>query len=100
MSLSMSDLAHLAAALVLLLAAAHGCGFLFRRFRQPVVLGEVMGGLVLGPTELGHLLPGWSELIFKDNLPTATVIGAIYQLGLLLLMFSSGAEIRSLFRKG
>ncbi|HEY7213225.1 MAG TPA: cation:proton antiporter [Thermoanaerobaculia bacterium] len=96
----MSDLAHLAAALVLLLAAAHGCGFLFRLFRQPVVLGEVIGGLLLGPTLLGRLLPGWSDWVFRDNLPTVTVLGAIYQLGLLLLMFSSGAEIRTLFRQG
>lgn len=96
----MSDLAHLAAALVLLLAAAHGCGFLFRLFRQPVVIGEVIGGLLLGPTLLGRLLPGWSDWVFRENLPTVTVLGAIYQLGLLLLMFSSGAEIRSLFRKG
>jgi Kef-type K+ transport system membrane component KefB len=100
MSLSTSDLAHLAAALVLLLAAAHGCGYLFRLFRQPVVLGEVMGGLILGPTLLGRLLPEWGQWVFSDNLPTVTVLGAIYQLGLLLLMFSSGAEIRTLFRKG
>src|SRR5262245_21524776 len=100
MSLSTSDLAHLAAALVLLLVAAHGCGFLFRLLRQPVVLGEVIGGLLLGPTVLGRLLPGWRLWIFSDNLPTVTVLGAIYQLGLLLLMFSSGAEIRTLFRKG
>jgi Kef-type K+ transport system membrane component KefB len=45
-SSSTADLAHLAAALILLLAAAHGCGFLFRRLRQPPVLGEVVGGLL------------------------------------------------------
>jgi Kef-type K+ transport system membrane component KefB len=100
MTFSAFDLAHLAAALILLLAAAHGCGFLFRRFRQPVVLGEVMGGLLLGPTVFRRFLPDWQKWIFSDNLPTVTVLGAIYQLGLLLLMFSSGAEIRTLFQKG
>src|SRR5436309_279373 len=100
MTLSSADLAHLVAALILLLAAAHGCGYLFRRFRQPAVLGEVLGGLLLGPTVFGRLLPGWQSWVFHDNLPTVTVLGAIYQLGLLLLMFSSGAEIRALFRKG
>jgi len=100
MSLSASDLAHLAAALVLLMGAAHGCGLLFRLLRQPVVLGEVMGGLLLGPTVLGRLLPGWQRWLFSDNPTTVTVLGAIYQLGLLLLMFSSGSEIRTLFHKG
>ncbi|HZF10249.1 MAG TPA: cation:proton antiporter [Thermoanaerobaculia bacterium] len=100
MTLSSADLAHLVAALILLLAAAHGCGYLFRRFRQPAVLGEVLGGLLLGPTVFGRLLPGWQSWVFHDNLPTVTVLGAIYQLGLLLLMFSSGAEICALFRKG
>ena len=100
MSLSTSDLAHLVTALVLLLAAAHGCGYLFRRFRQPAVLGEVMGGLLLGPTVLGRLLPDWQRWVFSDNPQTVTVLGAIYQLGLLLLMFSSGGEVRTLFEKG
>jgi K+:H+ antiporter len=99
MSFSTSDLAHLAAALVVLLAAAHGCGLLFRLLRQPVVLGEVTGGLLLGPTLFKRLLPGWQQWLFSDNPPTVTVLGAIYQLGLLLLMFSSGAEIRTLFHK-
>jgi Kef-type K+ transport system membrane component KefB len=100
MSFSTSDLAHLVTALVLLLAAAHGCGALFRRLRQPPVLGEVLGGLLLGPTLFGRLLPEWQAWVFKDNPQTLTVLGAIYQLGLLLLMFSSGAEIRTLFQKG
>jgi Kef-type K+ transport system membrane component KefB len=100
MSLSASDLAHLVVALVLLLAAAHGCGYLFRRLRQPVVIGEVLGGLLLGPTLLGQLLPDFQRWVFSGNPQTATILGAIYQLGLLLLMFSSGAEIRTLFRKG
>lgn len=100
MSLSASDLAHLVIALVLLLAAAHGCGYLFRRLRQPAVLGEVLGGLLLGPTVLGQLLPDFQKWVFSDNPQTSTILGAIYQLGLLLLMFSSGAEIRTLFQKG
>ncbi len=100
MTLTTSDLAHLAAALILLLAAAHGCGYLFRRLRQPVVIGEVLGGLLLGPTVLQRLLPDWQRWIFSDNPATVTALGAIYQLGLLLLMFSSGAEVRSLIQRG
>jgi Kef-type K+ transport system membrane component KefB len=100
MTFSTSDLAHLIAALTLLLVAAHGCGYLFRRIRQPPVIGEVLGGLLLGPTIFGRLLPGPQRWVFHDSMAATTVLGAIYQLGLLLLMFSSGLEIRTLFRKG
>ncbi len=98
--MSTADLAHLVAALILLLAAAHGGGYVFRRLRQPAVIGEVLGGLLLGPTVLGRFLPSWQHWVFAANAATATVLGAIFQLGLLLLMFSSGSEIRTLFQKG
>ncbi|HWM92622.1 MAG TPA: cation:proton antiporter [Thermoanaerobaculia bacterium] len=100
MNLSTADLTHLVAALILLLAAAHAGGCLFRTFRQPAVIGEVLGGLLLGPTVFGLLLPEWQRWVFSDNAATVTALGAINHLGLLLLMFSSGAEIRTLVRKG
>lgn len=100
MTLSASDLVHLIVALVLLLAAAHGGGYLFRAIRQPAVIGEVLGGVLLGPTVFGRLLPGWQTWVFADSEPTVIVLGALYQLGLLLLLFSSGAEIKTLFQKG
>lgn len=100
MTFGPSDTMHLLGALIVLLCSAHGAGYLFRRLRQPPVIGEILGGLVLGPTVLGALLPGLQAAIFTDHEPTATVLGAIYQLGLLLLMFCSGTEIRPRFAPG
>jgi Kef-type K+ transport system membrane component KefB len=95
-----ADTAHLLLALVLLLTAAHGCGYLFAHFHQPRVIGEIVGGLLLGPTVLGALWPHFEAIVFPAGGPTSPVLGAVYQLGLLLLMFCSGAEIRaSLQRK-
>ena len=47
------ELARLLLALTLLLAFAHIAGYLATRVRQPRVIGEIVGGLLLGPTVLG-----------------------------------------------
>ena len=100
MSLSSADLTHLIAAVVLLLLAAHGLGRLAARLRQPRVAGEILGGVLLGPTLLGLLAPGWQQAIFKSGAATQAGLGIAYQLGLLLLMYRSGTELRSLLSRG
>jgi Kef-type K+ transport system membrane component KefB len=95
-SLSSGDLAQLIAAAVLLLVAAHGFGRLATRLRQPRVAGEILGGLLLGPTLLGVAAPGRYQALFKSGAVTQTGLGIAYQLGLLLLMYCSGTELRAL----
>ena len=93
MSLSPADLAHLLAALVVLLVAVHGVAYVFGRLRQPPVIGEIVGGLLLGPTVLGQIDPSVVHALFGDNRPTGAPLGALYQLGLLALMFLAGGEV-------
>jgi len=100
MSLGPADVAHILLALGVLLVAAHGCGHVFARLRQPRVIGELTGGVLLGPTVLSTLSPGAQSYLFPESGPTQPVLGACHQLGLLLLMFCSGAEMRSLFQRG
>jgi Kef-type K+ transport system membrane component KefB len=100
MSLSNSEITRLLIALILLLAAAHGGGQLCVRLRQPRVAGEIIGGLLLGPTLFATVLPHWQEAIFGRGAATGPVLGALYQLGLFLLMFCSGAALRSGVRPG
>jgi Kef-type K+ transport system membrane component KefB len=100
MALTDVEIEHILVALVAILVAAHGCGHLFARFRQPPVIGEIIGGLLLGPTLFGRLFPAEQAALFPREGPTPIVLGAIYQLGLLLLMFAAGAEIRSVFHRG
>ncbi|MCB9831537.1 MAG: cation:proton antiporter [Planctomycetes bacterium] len=101
MSLTTIQTAHVLAALAALLVLAHGMGYLFSHYRQPRVIGEILGGLLLGPTVLGHFLPDVHGSIFPSwDGVTGPVLGAVYQLGLLLLMFCSGLEIHSSFEKG
>src|SRR5690242_11897945 len=86
--------------LLVLLAAAHLLGSAFRRLRQPRVVGEILAGLVFGPTVLGQLSPALSQRLGPPAAdgPHAAVLGFLFNLGLVLLMFASGAEARNLFR--
>jgi len=95
-----ADTAQLVFALALLLMAAHGLGWVASRLRQPRVAGEIIGGLLLGPTLFGLLLPDWQEAIFAGGGPTEVGLDIAYELGLILLMFCSGAEVRSIVARG
>jgi hypothetical protein len=99
MSLTSSETAHLLLATVLLLAAAILFGQLFARLHYPRVIGEILGGLALGPTLLGWALPMTEQNIFPATGATAVVLGALYQLGLIFLMFATGTELSSLFQR-
>ena len=99
MTLSAPELAHVLLALGLLLAAAHGCGYLMTHFRQPRVIGEIVGGLLLGPTLFGAIAPSAQAAAFPSTGSAPLVLDAMYQLGLLLLMFCAGAEIRGFFHR-
>jgi len=94
-SLSNADTITLLLALILIMAFAHVFGDVAVRLRQPRVAGEIVGGLLLGPTVFGFLLPGAQGSIFHSGSATSWVLGAFYQLGLFLLMFCSGASLRS-----
>jgi Kef-type K+ transport system membrane component KefB len=94
MTLSALELAHVLLALGLLLVAAHAVGHVFAHFRQPRVIGEIVGGLLLGPTVFGALAGSVAAKAFPSTGATPLVLDAFYQLGLLLLMFTAGAETR------
>ncbi len=97
MSLTTGDIAHILLALVALLMAAHVVGSIFSRLRQPRAIGEVVGGLLLGPTLLGYFAPTLHAWLFPSVGATPAVVAATAQLGLLLLMFITGTEIRKVF---
>ncbi len=99
MSFTDIDLARLLIALAVLLVAAHGAGALFARFKQPPAIGEIVGGLLLGPSALGAAFPDVQHWIFPITGSSAAALGAVYQLGLLLLMFAAGAETRRLLQR-
>jgi Kef-type K+ transport system membrane component KefB len=83
--------------LAILVAGAHLLGHLFERLRQPRFVGEILVGALLGPFVLGKVAPSLSSGVFGNGSPessTSVVLGFLYWLGLLLLMFVSGTEAR------
>jgi Kef-type K+ transport system membrane component KefB len=99
MTLETADVAHILIALALLMVAAHAVGSIFVRYRQPRAIGEVLGGLLLGATVLGYLWPSAKAWLFPATGATPTVLAAVNQLGLLLLLFITGTEIRRVFHR-
>lgn len=100
MRLAPTDLQHLIAVAGLLLVAAHAVGHVFRRLRQPPVIGEILGGLLLGPTVLGAIAPDAHAWLLADRPATRAVLGAAHDFGLHLLMFVSGLELRAIAAPG
>ena len=99
MTISTLDVAHILIALTTVLLAAHVIGGLFAALRQPPVIGEIVGGLLLGPTVLGAVSPGLQHRLIPDTGTASAVLNAIYQLGQFLLMFQAGAELKQVARR-
>ncbi|MFE4517220.1 cation:proton antiporter [Kitasatospora sp. NPDC056783] len=75
-------------ALAVILATAFVCGRIAHRVRQPVVMGEIIGGVALGPSLLG-LLPGHPDAaLFPAEVQS--YLRVLSQLGLVLFMFTVG----------
>jgi Kef-type K+ transport system membrane component KefB len=85
--------AQLLCAIAALLVAAHAMGQLFVRLRQPQVIGEILGGLLLGPMVLGMAAPGVQRWLLPSDGPVAGALSAFSTLGLLLLVHFTGAEL-------
>jgi Kef-type K+ transport system membrane component KefB len=78
--------------LIVILGCARILGLILRFFGQPMVIGEMVAGLILGPAVFGALAPVLHSALFPpSSLPE---LDAISQLGLVLFMFIVGAEIR------
>ncbi|EMO88309.1 transporter, CPA2 family [Leptospira noguchii str. 2001034031] len=77
--------------LIVIILAARFCGKLATSLGQPSVIGEILAGILLGPSLLGLIFPEGFQLLFpKESLSTLQILS---QLGLLLFMFVVGMEL-------
>src|SRR5260370_4729347 len=85
------ELRHVLRALVVVIATALGLGSIFRNAHQPPVVGEIVAGILLGPSLLGRLAPGASAYLFPPAV--GPFLNIIAQVGVILYMFLVGLEL-------
>jgi Kef-type K+ transport system membrane component KefB len=78
-------------ALVVVMAAARLCGAAAVAIRQPRVMGEVVAGILLGPSLFGAVLPGVQAEVFPEEI--LPILGVVATFGLIFYMFLIGVEI-------
>jgi Kef-type K+ transport system membrane component KefB len=66
-------------------------GWLFNKIKQPSVIGEILAGIILGPSILGHFMPEVSTFLFPQE--SLTNINILSQFGLILFMYTIGMEL-------
>jgi Sodium/hydrogen exchanger family len=81
-----------AAELILLLLIGRMLGEGMSRLGQPAIFEQLLAGVVLGPSVFGALLPEIRHLIFPDTPVLKSMIDAISQIGILLLLLLTGME--------
>lgn len=84
--------------IAVILLAARGVGWLLRRFHQPQVVGEMIAGILLGPSLLGFVAPGAASALFpEESLP---YLAAVSQVGVVIFMFLMGLEVEPELLRG
>ncbi|MFT3794917.1 cation:proton antiporter [Flavobacterium sp.] len=84
-------LAILLAQIITIILVARFFGWMFRKIGQPTVIGEMVAGIVLGPSLVGMYFPEYSALLFpKESLGNLQFLS---QIGLILFMFVIGMEL-------
>lgn len=77
--------------IIIILITIRISGWLCKKIGQPVVIGEILSGVVLGPSLLGHYFPGFFGHVFPAH--SLGSIQMLSQIGLILFMFIVGMEL-------
>ncbi|WP_308556220.1 cation:proton antiporter [uncultured Porphyromonas sp.] len=93
-----SDIGMLLIQLVVILLVVRVVGWIFARLHQPTVIGEILAGILLGPSLLGAVWPEAMETLFPVH--SLGNLELLSQFGLILFMFTIGMELRMKDLKG
>ncbi len=101
-SLTHSDITIILIGLGMLLIAGRVFGEIATRLRQPAIIGEIIAGIVLGPTVLGRLAPELMEYLFPSSGNPKVVLQGVTTVAVVLFLLVAGMEVdlSSIFRQG
>lgn len=77
--------------IIVIIASARLFGFLFKKIGQPAVIGEIVAGIILGPSIVGAYFPEINHFLFPAA--SLSTLSFISQIGLILFMFIIGMEL-------
>jgi Kef-type K+ transport system membrane component KefB len=88
--------------ITVLLATARMMGELFKKFGMPAIIGELLGGILLGPSFIGSFFPGFFHFIFQDPKQPAVAFDGLSRLSVMMLLFIAGMEVKleNIMRRG
>lgn len=88
-----ADVGHLLVSLAVLLFAARSLGSLAQRLGQPRVVGEILSGVILGPSLLGRAWPALGAAVVPQTVPQGHLLEAFSLLGAVFLLLITGLEM-------
>jgi Kef-type K+ transport system membrane component KefB len=88
----LTPLARILAALAVIIGAARLAGYLAQRLGQPAVIGEIAGGILLGPSVLQAFWPAIGQTLLAPKV--TSTLDIVAQLGVVLFVFMAGLEVR------
>ncbi len=92
-SLSHSELIGLLVSISTLLFIGRLCGEFMKKINQPSIVGELIAGIILGPSILGYFFPDLFSFIYPTEGPTALALDGFIKVAVILLLFISGLEV-------
>jgi Kef-type K+ transport system membrane component KefB len=92
-SLAHKDVINLLLQLAIMLLMARIFAELAQKFKQPSVVGEIIAGIILGPTVMGMVGPEFFEFMFRSNPSANLALDGIVQMAVILLLFIAGLEV-------
>lgn len=92
LKLSQSEVTNLLVQLGIMLVAGRMLAEFARKLKQPAVVGEILAGIILGPTVLGLVAPEYFEMLFPTGNPSLVLDGFV-QVAVVMLLFIAGLEV-------
>ena len=88
-----ADVVHLLLQLSIMLVVGRLFAEAARKLKQPAVVGEIFGGILLGPTVLGMINPDWFHSLFPVPSTSGTILAGFVQVAVVMLLFIAGLEV-------